>query len=34
VACHRWMEITAPPSLRPAALANPRLARLQSAFAA
>jgi len=34
VACHRWNEITAPPSLRAAASANPRLARLQSAFAA
>ncbi len=33
VACHRWNEIAAPPSLRPAASANPRLARLQSAFA-
>jgi oligopeptide transport system ATP-binding protein len=32
VACHRWNELTAPPSLRPAASTNPRLARLQSAF--
>jgi oligopeptide transport system ATP-binding protein len=34
VACHRWMEITAPPSLRAAASPNPRLTQLQSAFAA
>jgi oligopeptide transport system ATP-binding protein len=33
VACHRWTEITAPPSLHAAASPNPRLARLQSAFA-
>jgi len=35
VACHRWNEIDAPLTLlRPAAPANPRLTRLQSAFSA
>jgi oligopeptide/dipeptide ABC transporter ATP-binding protein len=32
VACHRWNEIAAPPSVRAGALINRRLARLQSAF--
>jgi oligopeptide transport system ATP-binding protein len=32
VACHRWQEITLPPSLRVAVPVNTRLARLQSAF--
>ena len=32
VACHRWRDITLPPTLRQAPPVNVRLARLQSAF--